>query len=117
MVKFRLVEETGERLLYWYYPEGRFDEDYGIISVNRGTGDADIIKVAEGDYEHDIPPEEINEMIIAINQMKEELGETDFDELETESIHSVEYGDHAVSRIREAFLKGEVLREGTVMWY
>ena len=117
MVKFIFAEETSAELIYWYYPEGNFDFEHGIIVCNKDTGSISIKRIAEGDYEREIPPEEMNELIVAINQMKEELGETDFLDMETEPEHSVFYGDHAVERIRESFLKGEILKEGTVAWY
>ena len=31
MVTFRLIEETGQYLTYWYFPNGNEDEMYGIV--------------------------------------------------------------------------------------
>ena len=35
MVTFRLVEETEDYLVYWYFPDGHEDEKYGIILINK----------------------------------------------------------------------------------
>ena len=32
MVTFRLIEETGQYLTYWYFPNGNEDEMYGTVS-------------------------------------------------------------------------------------
>lgn len=58
-----------------------------------------ITEVVEIDWERDIPPEEMNELVRAINQMKRERGDTDFIEPVTEPEHNIYYGDHAVSEI------------------
>ena len=35
MVTFRLIEETGQYLTYWYFPNGNEDEMYGIILIDK----------------------------------------------------------------------------------
>ena len=89
MVTFKLVEETKTELTL----------------------------LAEDDRERDIPAEEINELINAINQMEKETGGTAFVEHVTEPVHSTFYGDHAVSEIIKFLNKGEIPKEGSQMWY
>lgn len=116
MVTFKLVEETAETLVFWYYPEGNEDKKPGIIIVDRINEEIDITEVAEDDWERDIPPEELNELVDAINQMKREQGETDYIEPATEAEHNVYYGDHAVSEIAKHLRKGKIPQRGMQMW-
>ena len=37
MVTFKLIEETEQFLVYWYYPNGH-EETHGIIVVDRESG-------------------------------------------------------------------------------
>lgn len=117
MVTFRLVEETDERLVFWYYPEGHEDKRPGIIVVDRIKEEIDVTELAEEDWERDIPPEELNELAEAINQMKRERGATDFVELVTEPEHSIYYGDHAVREIAKHLREGKVPKKGRQAWY
>lgn len=117
MVKFKLVTETDTQLVYWYYPEGNYDGDYGIIIVDRINETIDVTKVAADDWEREIPPEEINELIQAINKMRAERGSNDFEELITEPEHSIYYADHAVSEIVKHLRDGIIPKEGMQAWY
>ena len=117
MVTFILISNDGNILVYWYYPEGKEDCEPGIITVNLQENDISITKVAESDFERDIPPEELNELAIAINKMKQERGATDFVELVTEPEHSVWYGDHAVQEIQKKLNKGIIPQKGSQAWY
>ena len=56
-------------------------------------------------------------MAAAINQMKREQGETDYIEPVIEPVHSVCYGDHAVSEIVKHLREGEVPEKGKQVWY
>ena len=116
MVTFRLIEEDEQRIVYWYFPEGKEDKGHGII-VDKIQEEIDITEVAPDDFERDIPAEELNELAEAINKMKREAGETDFVEMTTESEHSIYYGDHAVREIIKYLRKGEVPPKGMQMWY
>ena len=60
MVTFKLIEESEDRLVYWYYPEGHEDKKPGVIVVDRVREEVRITDVAEEDWERDIPPEEMN---------------------------------------------------------
>lgn len=117
MVTFKLVEKDGMRLTYWYYPEGHEESKPGIIVAELSENEIDVTEIAEEDWEYDIPPEELNEMAEAINQMKREQGKTDFIELATEPEHNIFYGDHAVDEICKFLRKGEIPEEGMQMWY
>ena len=108
MVTFRLIEEDEQRIVYWYFPEGKEDKGHGVIIVDKIQEEIDITEVAPDDFERDIPAEELNELAEAINKMKREAGETDFVEMTTESEHSIYYGDHAVREIIKYLRKGEV---------
>ncbi len=69
-----------------------------------------ITELAEGDFKRDIPPEEVNALIAAINEMRAENGETDFEAPITETGHSIYYGEHALMRIKEELNKGNFRR-------
>ena len=117
MVTFCLKEETEKFIIYLYYPEGDESLKPGVIVVDKEKEEIDITEVAENDIERDIQPEELNELAIAINEMKKERGATDFVELATEPEHSIYYGDHAVREICKYLVKGEVPKEGMQAWY
>lgn len=117
MITFNLVEETNERLVFWYYPEGNEDKRPGIIVVDRIKEEIDVTELAEEDWERYIPPEELNELAEAINQMKHERGATDFVELAIEPEHSIYYGDHAVREIVKHLREGKVPKKGMQAWY
>ena len=117
MVTFRLIGEDAHRIVYWYFPEGKEENGHGVIIVDKIQERIDITEVAPDDFERDISPEELNELAEAINQMKCEVGESDFVELSTEPEHSIYYGDHAVRGIIKHLQKGEVPQKGMQMWY
>ena len=77
----------------------------------------DITELAEEGWERDIPPDELNELAEAINQMKRERGATDFVELVTEPEHSIYYGDYAVREIVKHLREGKVPKKGMQAWY
>lgn len=89
MVTFKLIEETDEYLLYWYYAEGDESLKPGIIIVDKINGKIDITELAEDDWERDISVEELNELAESVNREIREEGGTDFLELATEPEHSV----------------------------
>lgn len=87
MVTFKIVEETDEYLLYWYYAEGNESLKPGIIIVDKINGKIDITELAEDDWERDISVEELNELAESVNREIREEGGTDFLELATEPEH------------------------------
>ena len=117
MVTFCLKEETEKLIIYFYYPEGDESLNPGVIVVDKEKDEINITEVAENDIERDIQPEELNELAMAINEMKKERDATDFVELATEPEHSIYYGDHAVSEICKYLVKGEVPKKGMQAWY
>ena len=117
MVTFRLIEVDEQRIVYWYFPEGKEEKGHGIIIVDRLQDEIAITEVAPEDIERDISAEELNKMAEAINQMKREAGKTDFVEMTTESEHSTYYGDHDVCEILEHLRKGEIPQNGMQIWY
>ena len=102
---------------YYYYPEGNKNIKPGIIVVDRQNMQIVVKELAEDDWERDIPPEELNELGEAINNMVRENGGSDFVELVTESVHSVFYADHAVNEIKKRLLNGEIPHDGRQVWY
>ena len=110
MVTFKLVEETDEYLLYWYYAEGNESLKPGIIIVDKINGKIDITEL-------DISVEELNELAESVNREIREEGGTDFLELATEPEHSVFFGDHAVNAIWDKLREGIVPKKGARAWY
>lgn len=84
MVTFKLIEETDEYLIYWYYTNGNESLKLGIIIVDKINGKIDITELAEDDWERDISVEELNELAESVNREIREEGGTDFLELATE---------------------------------
>lgn len=117
MVTFRLKEQDEEKLIYWYYPEGNETRAPGIIKADLLKKEIEIVKLAEDDWERDVPPEELNELAIAINNMKREAGKTDFVEMVTEPEHCIKYGDHAVREIANRIINGDIPEHGMQAWY
>lgn len=117
LVTFEMVEQKDNLYTYWYYPENKRALRPGIIVVDTIREYIEITRVAEGDWERDIPAAEINQLVDAINQMEAESGGTDFSEYVTEDEHSIYYGDHAVNEIIKYLRKGEIPEKGIRMWY
>lgn len=117
MVTFKLIEETDEYLIYWYYANGNESLKSGISIVDKIKGTIDITELAEDDWERDISVEELNECTESINREICEEGGTDFLELATEPEHSVFFGDHAVNAIWDKLREGIVPKKGSQAWY
>jgi hypothetical protein len=117
MVTFILVKKNGAHLIYWYYPEGNEALKPGIIEVDLDRTEIKVTELAEEDWERNISPEELNEVVEAINRMKRERGDTDIVELATEAERSIFYGDHAVSEICKHLKNGEIPEKGIQAWY
>ena len=47
MLRLELVDNTNDKVIYNYFPEGK--EEYGIVSVNKNTGDLNVEKIAVND--------------------------------------------------------------------
>lgn len=117
MVTFYLIEENDRFLIYHYYPEGDESLKPGVIVLDREHEEIEITEIAENDRERDIPPEELNVLVNAINEMRKERGVNDYEEFVTEPVHSVYYGDHALSEICKYYVKGDIPPKGMQAWY
>lgn len=74
MVTFKLVEENEQYLIYWYFPNGQEDSDYGIILLDKLSGTIEIQKMAANDFSHIVTISEQNEMRDSVNEMRKEEG-------------------------------------------
>ena len=121
MVTFKLIEETSTQLIYWYFPEGKEDNGYGIITVNKETGDIEITRLAENDFSREVTVEEQNSLRNSVNSMRNEEGQPELTEDEwqaaKEPFISTFYADHAITKIYKAYEKGEILQNGMAAWY
>ena len=117
MVTFEKQKEDEKYISFFYYPEDNREKKPGLIVFDKQKEEIDIVEVAEEDFERDIPPEELNELANAINEMKLENEETDFVELASEPEHGLWYGDRAVSEISSYLQNGVVPEKGAQMWY
>lgn len=121
MVKFFLVSTVDNIATYEYYPEGNKSKECGIIALDIVSGKTTLVKKAEDDWSHIITSKSMNESRTAINRMREEIGKEPLQEEEfpvaTEDYLYFYYAFHAIKRIEEYFMKGEVSKGGTVAWY
>ena len=121
MVTFKLVRQTDANILYHYYPEGRENQEFGIICIDLINDTIILEKLAANDFERVIKKEELNEMREVINKMRIENGESELSEDEcptaTEDEISRFYADHAINAIWEAYKEGAPLKSGSRAWY
>lgn len=121
MVKFKLVEENGKFITYWYYPEADEDNGHGVIIIDKEQETIDIAELAPDDFSHEVSIKEQNLMRDSVNEMRKEDGMPELTEEEWPSAKgpftSTFYADHAVTKICEAYDTGEVLQEGISQWY
>ena len=74
MVTFRLVKETEQYLIYWYFPDGHEDEMHGIILIDKLNETVKIQKMAHNDFSHIVTVDEQNELRNSVNNMRKEEG-------------------------------------------
>ena len=74
MVTFRLVEETEQYLIYWYFPDGHEDEMHGIILIDKLNETVEIQKMAHNDFSHIVTVAEQNELRDSVNDIRREEG-------------------------------------------
>ena len=74
MLRLELVSDTKEGAVYSYFPEGK-DKD-GTVSVNKGTGELDIKKIAEND-------EHKRYLLHAMSRIRKFISENKYPEKET----------------------------------
>ena len=122
MVEFKLVKQTERYLVYWYYPEGREEEGYGIIVVDLEKKSVRITKVAPGDIKRDLTSEKIRREYEYNKKIFEELGiprefeEPDIPE-DGRPLFTTVYGAHVIAKLNEAEDKGIILKEGMAAWF
>ena len=121
MVTFKLVTQTEANIIYNYYPEGRENQEFGIIRIDL-INDAIILeKLAANDFERVIKKEDLNELRDAINKMRIENGESELfeDELPIATKDEISrfYADHAMNTIWKAYKEGAPLKSGSSAWY
>ena len=120
MVKFRLVEENENYIIYWYYPEGKFDRDYGIIVLDIKNNSIEIQKLAADDFSHIVTVESQNVLRESANDMrisegKPLLTEEEWSSATSEFTHTI-YADHAIDKIIDNYDSGVILQEGASIW-
>ena len=110
MVTFRLVEETEQYLIYWYFPDGHEDEMHGIILIDKLNGTVEIPKMAHNDFSHIVTVAEQNELRDSVNDMRREEGLSLLTEEEwpsaTTEFTKTFFADHAISKIIEGYNSG-----------
>ena len=121
MVTFRLIEETDQYLIYWYFPNGDEDEMHGIILIDKSNETVEIQKMAHDDFSHIVTVAEQNELRNSVNDMRREEGLPLLTEEEWPSASTAFkktfFADHAISKIIESYNSGEILKEGMSAWY
>ncbi|MCQ4023221.1 MULTISPECIES: hypothetical protein [unclassified Ruminococcus] len=119
MVKFKLIFENEETIIYYYYPEG--SEENGIITVDKINNTIGITKLAPTDFSHEVSVEELNSLRNSVNATRIAEGQPELTEDEwpssTQPEVSTFYADHVIARISDAINKGKKLERGTVTWY
>ena len=121
MVTFRLVKETEQYLIYWYFPDGHEDEMHGIILIDKLNETVKIQKMAHNDFSHIVTVDEQNELRNSVNNMRKEEGlplltEEEWPSTATEYKKTF-FADYAISKIIESYNSGKILKEGMSAWY
>ena len=121
MVTFKMIYKTDQEIRYEYYPENDKSSMPGEIKMDVSTGDIELVKPAQLDYECIITMEELESMYEAINELRKEEGREQLSDeefpLETENITYFQYASHAMSRLSEAYKEGQAFGDGQVVWY
>lgn len=120
MVTFKLKEETQEKLVYWYFPNGNEKNGHGTIVVDRVHGKLDVPELAPDDRLVRHTVEKQNRWREAVNHMRHieqipELTDEEWPEATEDKITTV-FADHAIEKIVEAYNSGEILQEGAESW-
>ena len=117
MVTYKLINKNKGKYVYEYFPESDVSKKGGLITFDFTNKNYEITRLAEMDRVKDISADELNSLADAINEMKREIGETDYVEYVTEPEQEVIYADKVISKIQECYLNGGIPKSGTVMWY
>ena len=122
MVKYKLFFKETNILKYYYYVEGHFDTEPGIIEVNLEKGSIEIITPAPDDYLNTFTVEDALLIRKGLNELRKNSGEPELTEDELEppkkDVQYYIYGSHAMNGIRERINEDNQTPEnGTVAWY
>ncbi len=90
MVTWRLIEESDDRLVYEYSPEGKEDRNPGIITIDRLAEKITLTRLAEDDFE------------------------THMEEVDT--VYGFYYSK-AIKKIADEYNKGIIKKSGISAWY
>jgi len=121
MVAFELKSRENGVIRYLYYPENRREKAGGIIELNTHEESIEVVQKAEGDMLRRVSVDQLNALRNDAAALRRENGEAELSEEEwpiaTEPEEWYVYADHAMRRICEAYMKGNILEYGEVMWY
>lgn len=122
MVTFFLVINNDEIAVFHYFPEGREESGYGVITIFKQEERIEVTKLAAEDFEYHISKEEDDAMRDSVNEMRAKEGEPlltneEWKPFPPEGIDMTFYASHAISRIVEAYNKGVLLDYGKSAWY
>jgi len=122
MVKYKRFYKDYQIIKYYYYVEGDFSSEPGIIEVNITNQSINIITHAPDDYLRSFTPKDAKIILDGINGMRKEDGRPPITEDEAgipkETSHYYEYGSHAVRDITKIINEQNIIPEkGTVAWY
>ena len=118
MVTFQLICKDDSGYLYEYFPEGDTSKKGGMIKLDTMAKTISIVEMAEGDFLRIVGVEEMKESRNSLNELRKEEGLPLLSEevFSTEELRWYYYGSHALHRIWEDFLSGNLKDKGRVMW-
>lgn len=120
MVTFKLVEKSEKQLVYHYFPEGKENDKFGIISLDISNGSFNIVKIAKDDFKITHTKEELNELKNSINEMRKKRGEAELTEelpTATEDVSCLCYANCVITELRKSQKNEETKETGSVVWY
>ena len=121
MVTFLLISEDIDYATYHYFPEGRENDGYGIITLFKNPPNIEITKLASDDWQSHVSADEDLKLRNAVNELRIENEEPLLTEEEwpSQGVQYVVtfYADHAMSRIWKEYKHGKVIKEGMAAWY
>lgn len=121
MVTIRLLYQSDKEIKYEYFSEGDEASAAGFIVIDLENEEIKLIQPAEKDYLITATVESLKKLRDSINEMRAEQGEELLTEEElptvTEDIGFYCYASKAKEKITEEYNKGNILKDGCVIWY
>ena len=121
MVTFALVSDNKKQATYHYFPEGKENNDYGIIKLDKEKQRLFIVKLADKDSICEILLDELIAARESANKIRIEEGLPELTEKEwptpTKGFTMTVYATHAIQKIAEEYQKGVVPQNGVSIWY